>query len=105
MEPSDIIAVTRSGTTISTVALPRVSKANIYEHNFVAFLGATQALGIDFLPITWQSAMEDVGRGATAEIRQSLLSLQTSLAFKRIQPSPFSKRSEKAAEEADTKVF
>jgi len=105
MEASDIITMTRSGTTSTTVALPRVSKANIYEHNLVTFLGATQAFGIDFLPITWQSAKENVGRGATAEIRQSSLSLQTSLAFKRIQPSLFSKRSEKAAEEAKTRVF
>jgi serine/threonine protein kinase len=104
MDPSDIITVSRSGTT-NTAALPKISKANIYKHNLVTLLGAIQSLEIDFLPITWQSAMDDVGRGATAKIRQSLLSLQTSLAFKCIRPSPFSKRSKKAAEEAETKVF
>jgi hypothetical protein len=105
MDTLDLITVTRYGTTINNVASLNASKANEYEHNLVTFLGAAQAHGINFVPITWQPNLDQAGRGATAEIRQSLLSLQTSLVFKRIQPSRFSKRSEEASKEGETKAF
>ena len=40
-------------------------------------------MDVDFLPITWQPALETVGEGATAEVRQSLINVQTSFVFKR----------------------
>jgi hypothetical protein len=43
-----------------------------------------QKLGVDFLPITWQPALDAIGEGGTSEIRQSLINLQMSLAFKRL---------------------
>ncbi|KAK2836994.1 hypothetical protein FQN49_006514 [Arthroderma sp. PD_2] len=52
--------------------------------DFIMVLAAAQQLDIDFLPITWQPALDAVGEGGTAEIRQSLIDLQTSLAFKRL---------------------
>ena len=52
------------------------------EYDFLDFLGAAQSLKIDFLPITWQPALHSVGEGGTAKIRQALINLQTSFAFK-----------------------
>jgi serine/threonine protein kinase len=43
-----------------------------------------QHLDVDFLPITWHPAVETIGAGATAEIRQALVDVQISFAFKRI---------------------
>ena len=51
--------------------------------DFLSILGIAQKLDIDFLPITWQPALDTAGDGATAEIRQSLINVQTSFAFKR----------------------
>ncbi len=51
--------------------------------DLTTFLGVAQQYGIDFLPITWQPALDQIGRGATAEIRQNPMNLQTSFAFKR----------------------
>ena len=52
------------------------------EYDFLDFLGVAQSLKIDFLPTTWQPALDSVGEGGTAKIRQSLINLQTSFAFK-----------------------
>lgn len=51
--------------------------------DLVTFLGVAQRLNIDFLPITWQPALDCIGHGATAEIRQASANLQFSFAFKR----------------------
>jgi len=53
--------------------------------DFISVLAVAQNLDVDFLPITWQPALEIVGEGATAEIRQSLINLQVSFAFKRFK--------------------
>jgi hypothetical protein len=70
----------RSATSSQTVAL-------YLHHDFLAFLAIAQRLKIDFLPITWQPAMDRVGEGATAEIWQSLINLQTNFTFKRFKGS------------------
>lgn len=51
--------------------------------DFISILAVAQQFDVDFLPITWQPALEVVGEGATAEIRQSLINVQTTFAFKR----------------------
>lgn len=51
--------------------------------DLTTFLGVAQQYDIDFLPITWQPALDQIGEGATAEIRQNPMNLQTSFAFKR----------------------
>src|SRR5271154_3930657 len=53
-------------------------------YDFINFLAVAQWRDVDFLPITWEPALDSVGAGATAEIRQSLINLQLSLAFKRV---------------------
>ena len=54
------------------------------QYDFLALLGVAQSLQVDFLPITWQSAMKCIGRGGTAEIRQSRINAKESFAFKRM---------------------
>ena len=54
-------------------------------YDFIDILAITQRMNINFLPITWQPALDGLGRGATAEIRQSLIELQMSFAFKRFK--------------------
>ena len=51
--------------------------------DLATFLGVAQRLDIDFLPITWQPALDCIGQGATAEIRQVSANLQFTFAFKR----------------------
>ena len=58
-------------------------------YDFLDVLAITQRLNIDFLPITWQPALDSIGEGATAEIRQSLIDLQMSFAFKRFKMNEF----------------
>ena len=52
-------------------------------HDFLSFLGVAQSLKIDFLPILWQPALEAIGEGATAQVREALVNIQASFAFKR----------------------
>lgn len=54
------------------------------DRNLNCFLGAVQALELDFLPITYQPQSGLIGQGGTSKIRQSLLSSDHSLAFKAI---------------------
>ncbi|KAL9581393.1 MAG: hypothetical protein Q9212_003924 [Teloschistes hypoglaucus] len=65
---------------IQTAAAPR--KLSQY-CDFITFLEIAQNLSIDFLPITWQQALGNIGKGATAEICEALLDVNTSFAFKR----------------------
>ncbi|KAL8658443.1 MAG: hypothetical protein Q9202_007560 [Teloschistes flavicans] len=65
---------------IQTAAAPQ--KLSQY-CDFITFLGIAQNLSIDFLPITWQQALGNVGKGATAKICEALLDGNTSFAFKR----------------------
>lgn len=52
--------------------------------NFITFLAAAQALGVAFLPITWQPKRISLGEGGTGQISQALLTVETSFAFKRV---------------------
>lgn len=60
----------------------QVSVAEPDKFNFLSFLAVAQALKIEFLPIAWDSARETIGGGGTSQIRQSLVNLDTSFAFK-----------------------
>ena len=73
---------TKSGR-ISQSATPLKSAIYDNQYDFISFLAIAKQLKVDFLPITWQPALDCIGGGATAEIRQSSINLQTSFAFKR----------------------
>ena len=86
---SDLVYYTRSGKTFQSAC--STSKDH---YDFLDFLGVAQSLRIDFLPISWQPALDRVGEGGSAEIRQGSVNLQTTFAFKRL------KRSHSSVEEA-----
>lgn len=73
---------TRSLHTISSV--PDNLEPTNFSWNLLTFLSIAQSLNIDFLPITWAPALDTVDRGGTSEIRQSLVNVETALAYKRL---------------------
>ena len=81
---SALISYTRSGETGQSAT--SISDRG-YNYDFLGFLGVAQSLKIDFLPITWQPALDKVGQGGTAKIRQALINIQTAFAFKHLEHS------------------
>lgn len=79
----DLDSFVKSGKPLQTAA-PAKGTAIDSQCNFLSFLGIAQSLNIDFLPITWQPALDSIGQGGTAKIHQALVNLQTSFAFKRL---------------------
>ena len=79
--------------SFSKVDLSKTPAAPV-RHNFLSFLATAQALDIDFLPITWQSAQQEIGEGGISSIKQALANIQMSLAFKRLKDEEKFKRSE-----------
>ena len=55
------------------------------DYNLLDVLGAAQRLRINFLPIRWQPALDEAGKGGTATIRQGLVSLEKTFAFKQMK--------------------
>jgi hypothetical protein len=55
--------------------------------DLISCLAVVQRLGLDLLPCTWQPALDPLGVGGTAEVRQLLINLQMSFAFKRFTTS------------------
>jgi hypothetical protein len=78
-----LMSFSKSGIPIQS-ATPAILGPTDIDYDFLTFLGIAQSLKIDFLPTTWQPALDTVGLGGTAEIRQALLNLQMSFAFKRL---------------------
>lgn len=52
-------------------------------NNFVRLLSIATLMKVNILPLTWSPALETLGSGATAEIRQSPFNAQTTFAYKR----------------------
>src|SRR4051794_16369808 len=53
--------------------------------DFLSFLAIAINLGVPLLPITWQAAGEGIGFCGCGEIRQAILDVRTSLAFKLVK--------------------
>jgi hypothetical protein len=53
------------------------------QNDLIAFLSIVQKFNIDFLPITWQPALGNIGKGGSGTISQSTLITEIPLAFKR----------------------
>ena len=77
----------------SKVSLSKVPDASI-RHSFLSFLATAQALGIEFLPITWQSARQEIGKGGTSRVHEAPANIRMSLAFKRVKDDEKSKNIE-----------
>jgi hypothetical protein len=67
--------------------------------NFLTFLATAQALQIEFLPIAWDVARGFIGKGGTSKIRQALINLDTSFAFKICRDHRKSERRDDPSEE------
>ena len=58
-----------------------------HHQNFIKFLQYATALRLNILPLTWEPALEGLGRdGATARVNQSFLNLETTFVYKRFKP-------------------
>ena len=51
--------------------------------DMIRFLAVVDALNINILPITWQTAREPIGWGATSQVTEAQATVRTSFAFKR----------------------
>lgn len=71
------------GNDFFTSEIRKSARQGRPRYDFLSFLEAAQQNDVDFLAITWQDALDVLGKGATAEVRQSLVNLQMSFAFKR----------------------
>lgn len=74
------IPLTKSGKTYQSA-----SSTSKQEYDFLDFLGIAQSLDIDFLPITWQPALDNVGEGGTAVIHQTLINSRMTFIFKHLK--------------------
>jgi hypothetical protein len=52
--------------------------------DFLSFLAVVQELGLDILPITWNDGLNSIGFGGTAVLREAMVDLKTSFAFKHV---------------------
>jgi hypothetical protein len=53
------------------------------KNDLIAFLSVVQKYNVDYLPITWQPALADLGKGGSGTVSQSTFSADLPLAFKR----------------------
>jgi hypothetical protein len=53
------------------------------QNDLIAFLSVVQKSNVDYLPIMWQPALNDLGKGGSGTISQSTFSTDMPLAFKR----------------------
>ena len=88
---SDLITYTTFGDTHHSATLSSTEGCD-----FLDFLGVAQTLKVDFLPLIWQPALDSVGEGGTAIIRQALMNVRMAFAFKHL------KRPETMTEEIQT---
>lgn len=54
-----------------------------FHYDFISFLSIAQFHHVDFFPNTWDHDRISLGRGATGDVKQSIVNLKTSFAFKR----------------------
>jgi hypothetical protein len=85
----------RPYSTISESAPSLATNLKQPSYDLLSFLALAQCLGIDILPITWHPALRNAGLGGTAEIHQSPIAIQTSLAFKKVHTQEIVKAGEK----------
>src|SRR6266704_7017975 len=71
----------RAGSLLQTATAGQTKPLNS-QYDFLTFLGVAQQCRFDFFPITWLPGLENVGEGATAEIREALVDIQMSYVFK-----------------------
>ena len=73
-----------SGISFRSTTRPSIGATDLH-FNFLSFLALAQAYHVDFLPISWQRALDTGLFRRTAKISEALVNLQLNLAFKRVQ--------------------
>lgn len=63
---------------------PALSRCFGLPYDMTTFIATALHHQVDILNLSWLPGLEELGRGGSAEIRQSIISLKTSFAFKRI---------------------
>lgn len=80
----DLFHIFDRGIRRSTAAIKQSQDTDGEAHNnFVRLLSVAMLLKVNLLPLTWSPALEGLGSGATAQISQFSLNVQTTFAFKR----------------------
>jgi hypothetical protein len=85
--PSEALVSYYSSNRFSQSASCEQASTIHLQPHFISLLTVAQDLDIDLFYVKWQPALDRVGEGRTAEIKQALISLQTNFAFKRIKPA------------------
>jgi hypothetical protein len=70
-------------TQFDQSAAPLRPVADYFDYGLIAVLAMAQRLHIELLPITWQATLGTLGEGGQAGIKQALVDIKTSFAFKR----------------------
>lgn len=73
-------------TTFSQSSRPSRPADQYADYGFIAVLALAQRLHVSFLPLTWQAALPELGKGGQAGVNQALINSQISFAFKRFGP-------------------
>ena len=78
----------KAGNSVEPLQFKDIATINSAHLNLYSFLSVAQQYGLEFMPITWDPARESLGAGISGRVNQSLIDVETSLAFKR--PSNYS---------------
>lgn len=70
-----------------SASIGAAAHAEAGDYSLVTILALAQRLHIDLLPLTWQAALGSLGEGGQSIVKQALVAIQSSLAFKRFKPS------------------
>ena len=84
----------RNSGLVSHRTFPRYSVStsrtnHIVQSDLIAFLSVAQKCDVDYLPITWQPALNTLGIGGSGTISQSTFITERPLAFKRFHDRDF----------------
>lgn len=71
---------------LSDIEIQSQLSTNVH-HDLITFLTMVQRMEIDLLPIAPEVARGVIGGGATSDVNESLINIQTSFAFKRVSDS------------------
>ncbi|KAL8923162.1 MAG: hypothetical protein Q9172_003259 [Xanthocarpia lactea] len=74
----------RKGHLVSWAQSAPTASSSLIPYDVTTFIATAIEHEVDFVPISWMPGLHRLGRGGTAQIRQTIVSLQTSFAMKQI---------------------
>ena len=72
----------RAGKVVRCSA-PTDANDRDFHFDLLSFVSIAEKFGVDFVKITWQPALGELGRGATSTVQQAQVDAEFNLAFKR----------------------